>query len=83
MRIKMVCPVCCTANIRTYYTDCIGVVEDAYNCENCGYFSYMAYSPVSEGIYIPEGKTEEEIIEKFGKRIAELDLAIIPSECFP
>lgn len=83
MTTQMPCPICGKANERTYYTDCIGLVEDYYNCDDCGYFSHMAYSPVFEGISVPKGKTEEEIKEKYGKEIAERGLAFVPSECVP
>lgn len=76
------CPVCGAVNTRTYHTDCVGLVEDYYNC-GCGYFSHMAYSPVYKGICVPEGKTEEEITQKYGKKIAELNLAFVPSEQMP
>ena len=83
MREIVLCPVCGAINTRTYHTECVGLVEDYYNCYNCGYFSHMAYSPTRKGICPPEGKTEKETREKYGKRIAELGLEFIPSECVP
>lgn len=50
MEKPMNCPVCGTVNIRKYWTEEIGLVEEYYFCKDCGYFSEMSYSPVHEGI---------------------------------
>ena len=69
MDCNMSCPVCGNVNIRTYYTEEIGLVEEYYDCDNCGYFIRMCYSSPWVGICVPEGKTKEEIIEKYGEII--------------
>lgn len=50
MEEVMSCPVCGADNIRIYYTEEIGLVEDHYFCETCGYWEEMAYSPTYAGI---------------------------------
>lgn len=50
MERQMKCPICGTENTRLYWTECVGVVEDYYSCDRCGYFHEMAYSPYHEGI---------------------------------
>ncbi len=44
------CPKCHATVKRTYYTECVGIVEDYINCDRCGYMYHMAYSDPVEGI---------------------------------
>ena len=63
------CPVCGKENKRIYYTEDVGLVEDHYFCPNCGYFREMAYSPVLEGVAIPDGISKREHNALFGEII--------------
>ena len=45
------------------------VVEEYFDCPNCGYFYHMAYSEPFEGIRIPKGSTEAEVRDKYLKQI--------------
>lgn len=83
MEKQETCPICGTINRRTYFTESVGLVEDYYNCPNCGYFLHMCYSEPLIGFTIPHGKTGKEIMEKFGEKILEKNLKFIPSECLP
>jgi hypothetical protein len=77
--------VCNKENVRIYHTDCVGIVEDHYHCSKCGYFRETTYSPVTEGVDIPEGidKITHNIL--YGARIKQKKIKIYPSsilECF-
>ena len=50
MEGKMKCPICGKENKRIYYSEDIGLVEDYYSCDNCGYNLEMCYSPIHEWI---------------------------------
>lgn len=52
MEKKVKCHICGKENIRKYWIENVGVVEDYYFCDRCGYFWEMAYGPVFEGIFI-------------------------------
>ena len=52
MEEKRKCHICGQENTRKYWTGCVGIVEDYYYCEKCGYFSEMAYSPTYEGLEV-------------------------------
>ena len=52
------CPICGTNNKREVYTeDGIGVVEEHYFCDYCGYAEEMAYSPGFSTIVKGKGRT--------------------------
>ena len=52
------CPICGTNNKREVYTeDGIGVVEEHYFCDYCGYAEEMAYSPGFSTIVKGKGHT--------------------------
>lgn len=79
------CPVCDKENVRIYHTDCVGLVEDHYHCPKCGYFREMTYSPITEGVAIPEGMDKITHNILYGPRIQQKKLTIYPSsilECF-
>lgn len=50
MKEIMKCPICGAKNLKIYWSEYFGVVEDYYSCNHCGYFYEMAYSPYHEGI---------------------------------
>ena len=50
MEDKMKCPICGKENKRIYHSEDIGLVEDYYSCDNCGYNLEMCYSPIHEWI---------------------------------
>ena len=50
MEGKMKCPICGKENKRIYDSEDIGLVEDYYSCDNCGYNLEMCYSPIHEWI---------------------------------
>ena len=50
MEGKMKCPICGKENKRIYYSEDIGLAEDYYSCDNCGYNLEMCYSPTHEWI---------------------------------
>ena len=77
------CPVCGKENVRKYYTECVGTVEDYYFCAECGYFRYMAYSPVIEGYCIPKSLTPKEHEALYGKKVKELNLSFFRDEEIP
>ena len=53
MEKQVSCHVCGKENMHRYWSECgIGIVEDYYHCDQCGYFWEMAYSPYHEGIEI-------------------------------
>lgn len=57
MEERMKCHICGNDNLRWVWTEQgIGVVEEYYACNYCGYFSEMAYCPVHEGIEILKPK---------------------------
>lgn len=82
MEVQENCPICNKENSRIYSTECVGVVEDHYFCEQCGYFRHMAYSPVIEGVAIPEGMTPEEHNAKYGEIIAQKKLKMYHRSIF-
>lgn len=66
----MKCPICDTENVRQYWSESFGVVEDYYFCERCGYFHEMAYSPYHEGIELIYRPIE--ILPKFFRQVITL-----------
>lgn len=69
-RSKEKCPVCGIENTRAYITEgSIGVVEDYYYCDNCGYFDVMAYSRPICGM-------PENYDKKYQKEVKSLDLEV-------
>lgn len=75
------CPVCGHTNIREYYAEDVGLVEEYYHCDNCGYFSEMFYGPTSEGIDIitgsPKDRARKEELAKANKdKIQKLGLQV-------
>lgn len=85
MKDIMKCPICDSENERTYYTEDIGLAEEYYNCENCGYFIHMCYSSPVKGIMILGGTKEDverkkKLAEKYKDKIREANLVINPEE---
>ena len=77
--MKIKCPVCKTENDYFSWHEEVGLVEQHYYCENCGYFIEMVYSPTLEGMLIGYVNEEEELDkknkrEKYKDRIKELNL---------
>ena len=83
MRRLQPCPICGKLNEQTYFTEAVGLCEDYYFCSNCGYFVHMCYSEPLIGFTIPNGKTELEILKKFGEKILEKNLKFIPPDQLP
>lgn len=74
------CPICGKENLRTSASECVGTVEDYYNCE-CGYFIYMAYCPRVTGVLLPENTTKEEYVAKYGHILKEQNIRLfLPGE---
>lgn len=71
MEEMMKCPVCGTENKRAYYTESIGIVEDYYNCNHCGYGYEMCCSPVHEYINLSNTKVNwfDSIKEAWNRRV--------------
>jgi len=53
MEERMKCHICGNENRHLIWTELgIGVVEEYYACDYCGYFMEMAYCPIHDGIQI-------------------------------
>lgn len=79
----MKCPICGHENERTYYTEEIGLAEEYYDCENCGYFIHMCYSSPVVGIITLCGTKEdierkEKLAEKYKDKIQRAHLDVNP-----
>lgn len=79
MEKKVPCNVCGTENPYLWYSEDVGLVEEHYYCENCGFFIEMAYSPSIIGMTVgyDDEKEEQDKLEKREKykdRIKELGL---------
>ncbi len=62
-----------------WYSEDVGLVEEHYYCENCGFFIEMAYSPPIIGMTVGynderEEQNKLEKREKYKDRIKELGL---------
>ena len=68
MTVMQQCPICGKENPRQSSTECVGTVEDYYNCD-CGYFIYMSYCPRVTGVIIPEGISKEEFVAQHSRAI--------------
>ena len=75
MVVMQKCPICGKVNPRTSETECVGTVEDYYNCE-CGYFIYMAYCPRLTGVLLPENVSKEEFMAKHRNAIHEHNIQL-------
>ncbi len=79
MEKMMPCPICGNSNKRIWHAESVGVVEDHYICTNCGYFREMAYSPVLEGIAVPEGMDPQEHNKLYGETINLMKIKVYDS----
>lgn len=79
MEQMMPCPVCGTSNKRVSHAESVGVVEDHYICNRCGYFREMAYSPVFEGIAVPAGMDPQEHNKLYGETINLMKIKVYDS----
>lgn len=82
MKRKEPCSVCGTENDYFSYHEDVGLVEEHYYCENCGFFVEMAYSPSICGMttgYADEKEEQDKLEkrEKYKDKIKELGL-----ECY-
>ena len=79
METMEACPVCGTENKRISSTECVGIVEDHYICPNCGYFREMAYSPMIEGVVVPNNMDKAKHESLYGQIIKAKQLTMYDS----